>query len=96
MSGTLPPMRGDMLAKLRAMSAELAAAPPVPARIMASHAVPYGRAYRQWNARGDLIVWANRGEIEDMPHVRLKAYGMTVAVSDLCPPAAFGIPVVNA
>lgn len=60
-----------------------AAAPPSPSRVMASHAVPYGRCYRQWMTNGELWLWANRGELADLP--RIERHGVT-----------FGIPVVNA
>jgi hypothetical protein len=33
---------------------------------MAHHSVPYGRIFKQWDARGRLLVWVNRGEIEDL------------------------------
>lgn len=35
--------------------------------IRTSHAVPYGRVFRQWDTNGDLWAWVNRGEIEDLP-----------------------------
>lgn len=48
--------------------AALAKLPPPVAGILASHRVPYGRIFRQWDTKGRLWVWANRGEIEDLPH----------------------------
>lgn len=84
----------SIVADLRAMFAQVAALPPAPREIRASHLVPYGRAYRQWLTDGSLIVWVNRGEIADLPHA--KAYGIEVALSTLAPPWLFGIPVVNA
>lgn len=41
--------------------------PPRPRLIRASHLVPYGKAYRYWDTRGDLIVYCNRGELHDLP-----------------------------
>src|SRR4051794_11020600 len=57
----------DVISAFRRMRGALDAAPPAIRRIRAHHSVPYGRAYRQWNTRGELEVWANRGEIEDLP-----------------------------
>lgn len=88
------PSPDAVLAKLTALAAQIDQAPPVPRYIMASHAVPYGRAYRQWTTRGALIVWVNRGELADLP--RVQAYGLNVLVSPLAPAGAFGIPVINA
>lgn len=79
------------------MCRELERLPPRAREIRASHLVPYGRAYRQWLTNGDLIVWANRGEIADLPRAPArKTYGFDVALSPLVPPEFFGIPVINA
>lgn len=86
------PLQGsDMIAEMRRIQALIDAAPPVPHVIMAHHAVPYGAAFRQWDTRGRLLVWANRGQIADMP--RAEKNPNLFAAS---PIAAFGIPVVNA
>lgn len=63
-------------------------APPVPFAIMCHNAVPHGRTFRQWDTRGRLFAWVNRGQMEAMPRVYKdrKAW----------PIAAVGIPVVNA
>lgn len=37
--------------------------PPLPWRIMASHSVPWPKTYRQWDAKGRLLVWVNRGAL---------------------------------
>lgn len=50
---------------------------PMPRRIFAHHSVPYGRCYRQWMTNGDLVVWANRGEIADLPRATLPPEGLT-------------------
>ena len=75
----------------RALAADLASLPPAVHAILASHAVPYGRVYRQWDASGNLLVWVNRGEIEDL--------AIRSAFSDLwnpiISPALIGIPVVK-
>jgi hypothetical protein len=73
---------------------ELRTRPPAVARIRASHRVPYGRSYRQWNTRGELEVWANRGELADLPR-RRGPYGVNVLVTELVPPGLIGIPVYN-
>jgi hypothetical protein len=49
--------------------------------------VPYGRAPRMWNTRGELIVYANRGEIADLPRAKSQP-------ASLSPTLPFGIPVV--
>jgi hypothetical protein len=46
---------------------------PMPWRIMASHSVPYGRVYRQWDAKGRLLLWVNRGAIHDLPALKFSA-----------------------
>jgi hypothetical protein len=35
--------------------------------IWASHKVPYGKVFRQWDTLGRLWCWCNRGEIADLP-----------------------------
>lgn len=60
--------------------------PPYPARIYATHRVPYGRVYRMWTTRGDMIVYANRGEIADLPRATGERLGLI---------GIFGIPVVT-
>lgn len=84
----------EAFAQLGRWAAELDARPPVPARIRASHAVPYGDVYRQWNTRGELELWANRGELEDLPRVEAPHPGIDVRVSAIAPPG-FGVPIVN-
>jgi hypothetical protein len=61
--------------------------PPAPHSILTSHAVPYGRAYRQWDSKGRLLIWVNRGEVADLPRA---------APGTLGGPPIFGIPVRNA
>lgn len=75
---------------LDAMKRQMAMTPPALRAIFASHAVPYGRVYRMWNTRGEMIAYVNRGEIEDMPRVKVKAprYGLAATV-------IFGTPVCN-
>lgn len=41
--------------------------PPVPSGFLASHSVPYGRVFNQWDTKGRLWVWCNRGEVADLP-----------------------------
>jgi hypothetical protein len=57
----------DPIRDLRRTLRELDKLPPRPRAFYTSHSVPYGRAYRQWTSRGELIVWISRGEFEDMP-----------------------------
>lgn len=84
----------DMLDDLRRMMREVEALPPRPSRVMAHHAVPYGRCYKQWMTNGELWLWANRGELADLPH---KKWGpVELLVSDMVLPGLFGIPVVIA
>jgi hypothetical protein len=83
----------DLLADLRRWQAKIDTLPPAPHAIMAHHSVPYGRAFKQWDARGRLLIWANRGEIADLPRQNL--HGIDVLSSILCPPGLVGVPVVN-
>jgi hypothetical protein len=46
--------------------------PPLPYRIMASHAVPWPKTYRQWDTRGRLLLWVNTGAIYDLPRKNAK------------------------
>lgn len=59
-------MIDDVFAEMRRVSEMVAALPPRPKCFMAHHSVPYGRVYRQWNTKGELLVWVNRGEVADM------------------------------
>lgn len=87
----LEPTEGlDLVEQLREWQRQIDAAPPVAARIRASHAVPYGQVFRQWNTRGALELWVNRGWVADLP--RAKHAGIDLAISELVPP---GIPVFN-
>lgn len=54
----------ELLRDLDRIAARLAALPPRPYCFMADHKVPYGQVFRQWDTRGRLLVWINRGEIE--------------------------------
>jgi hypothetical protein len=58
----------DLLDAIRMAYELVESFPPRPWVVRASHSVPYGRVYRQWDTRGRLIVWANRGEIADLKH----------------------------
>lgn len=40
---------------------------------LAHHAVPYGRLYRQWDTKGRLWCWVNKGWIADMPRMARKS-----------------------
>lgn len=40
---------------------------------LAHHAVPYGKLYRQWDTKGRLWCWVNKGWIADMPHAAKKS-----------------------
>lgn len=55
---------------LLAMMAKVEKLPPPIHRIRASHAVPYHKIYRQWNTKGQLEIWCNRGAIHDLPRKR--------------------------
>lgn len=59
-----------MVEQIRELQRKIDAAPPPIRRIIARHDVPYGRAFRMWNARGELIVYANRGELADLPRAK--------------------------
>lgn len=85
-------MNDDVVAEIQAMIDRVAVSPPVPRAIVADHRVPYGRAYRLWNTRAELLIYANRGEVEDCP----AASRRTTCVTELCPPGVLGIPVRNA
>lgn len=76
---------------VRKMREQAEAGPPRIRCFRAHHSVPYGRIFRQWNTRGELEVWVNRGEIADLP--RVPNAGLDVAVSTLAPRGTFGIPV---
>jgi hypothetical protein len=76
----------DLLETVMAFQRELDARPPVVSRCYATHAVPYGRVFRMWTTRGDLIAYVNRGEVADMPRA--------TPAAGIAPLASFtGIPV---
>lgn len=54
-------------------------------RIVASHAVPFGRVFKQYRSDGRLLLWVNRGEVADMPRGNPASWALS-----------YGIPVVNA
>lgn len=87
----------DPIRDLVRIQAELGALPPQPRAIYTSHSVPWGRVFRQWTARGDLIVWVSRGEFEDMPRVRPAEIAKLFDVPSrlVCPLAIWGIPVYH-
>lgn len=64
--------------------------PPRVSRFYASHAVPYGRVYRMWTTRGELIAYVNRGAVADMPRTKI---GYDNIGATLISPAVFGVPV---
>jgi hypothetical protein len=80
----------DLFEQLRDMQRTLDALPPQPARFRAHHSVPYGRIYRQWNTRGELEIWINRGLIADLPRAKAELGSFA-----LFQPSLTGIPVVN-
>lgn len=65
--------------------------PPVVSRFHASHSVPFGRVYRMWTTRGELIAYVNRGLIADLP--RAPEPWDFIGVSSMVPPGLLGIPV---
>lgn len=77
-----------MLDEMRRWQKIIDAAPPPIHRIMASHAVPYGRAFKQWDTNGRLLVWANRGEIVDLPRASKPPAGLSWSM------ISFGVDVV--
>jgi len=71
----------------------VAALPPRPHCFMAHHSVPYGRVYSQWDTRGRLLVWVNRGEIADIPrHATRRGYAIAPNAIDIT--MLTSIPVV--
>lgn len=81
---------GDLLADLRGWQAKIDALPPIPRGVITDHRVPYGRAFKQWDTNGDLWLWVNRGEIEDIPRARPHD-----ALFAMLPPSLTGIRVYN-
>jgi hypothetical protein len=85
-----PPTRSSSaLDALTKMQAQVEAMPPRCSRIYAVHSVPYGRVFRMWTTRGEMIAYINRGEMEDVPRVRPEQLGRSILS-----PALTGIPVV--
>jgi hypothetical protein len=83
----------DVIAEMRRVSGMVAALPPRPKCFMAHHAVPYGQVYRQWNTRGELLVWVNRGEIADLARHKPD---YAIAPNAIDTALLTAIPVVNA
>lgn len=76
--------------KWAAMIREL---PPQPRCLMAHDDVPRGQVFRQWNTRGDLIVWVNRGEVAELPHRDARPHA--IAPNGIDTEMLRSIPVVN-
>lgn len=68
-------MKGDPLLDLMEAISLTRDAPPVPRGILASLKVPWGRVYRQWDAKGNLWIWMNRAELHDAVGPRVKKGG---------------------
>lgn len=67
--------------------------PIPPSGIRAAHGVPWGRVFRQWDTRGRLWLWVNRGWLEDLPRAKPLGPGLEIITSPLCPPSVVGIQV---
>jgi hypothetical protein len=78
-----------MLEQMRTLQRVLDDLPPRVSRVIARHDVPYGRVFRMWTTRGDMIAYANRGEIADLPRAVPEKPGTV----QLLPPAFWGVPV---
>lgn len=63
---------------------------PVARAILASDAVPFGTVRRQWDTKGRLYVWVNRGQVNDAI-TPFKPQGGVVGCITAYPP---GIPIV--
>lgn len=85
---TVPSSTSNLIADLNRMQAEIAALPPAPRRIIGHHSVPYGRVFHMWNTHGDMIAYANAGELHDLPRA-WEMDEMKMTLSRLT-----GIPVV--
>lgn len=83
-----------MFARLR--EELIAAEPEVPHAhgMLASHKVPYGKFPRQWDTKGRLWLWVNRGELEDMTVERIKDE-IDLDLTDSSLLAYHGLPVYN-
>lgn len=91
-------MSDQLLAGLRRMTEIVNASPPVPRCIIARHDVPWGKGYRMWDTRGELVLYVHRGWLYDYawrrpaPDDRLtRRAGREMALA----PALSGIPVVH-
>lgn len=87
-------LAGDIAAELCLAAAELSNDPIPVSAILASHAVPYGKVFRQWFTDGKLRVWVNRGELEDLPRAE---HGIEIFNDALLPvvPSWSGLPIHN-
>jgi hypothetical protein len=83
---TVPSEFFDALRRMQRMIDE---APPPVRRLRAHHSVPYGTAWKQWNTRGELEVWVNRGWVADLPRAPSERYDAPGALMRMT-----GIPVV--
>lgn len=77
-----PSPPADLTAELKRQADMLRNPPPTPHVIIARHDVPYGHAYSYYDTEGRWIVYANRGELADLPRVSGERIGI------------MGIPVV--
>lgn len=68
------------------------ALPPVASAILASHRVPWGKLYRQWDTRGRLLLWVSRGELED---ARIRRLAFAQGGDPMAPMVIAGIPLYH-
>lgn len=89
-------MTVDPVDAIRAAAERLADAPPPIRCLLASHAVPYGQVYRQWDTNGELFVWVNRGEIADVTsYAARRDDGWAIGANAVDSSMLSAIPVMN-
>jgi hypothetical protein len=63
---------------------------PVCSGFLAHHSVPYGRLYRQWDTKGRLWCWVNKGWMADLPVASKKSWAPGDPIYDI-----HAVPVID-
>lgn len=89
--GETTPMTKDAFMEMAATVREANERAPVCHGFLAHHSVPWGRLYRQWDTKGRLWCWVNKGWIFDQKQGKAKPRPFSLdRISDI-----YTIPVID-
>lgn len=88
--GETTPLTRETFMDLHKIVDEAREAAPVCSGFLAHHAVPYGKIYRQWDTKGRLWCWVNKGWMADLPRAERESWKPGDAIYDI-----HAIPVID-